>query len=182
MTHPNREFLKQLQRFTAYSMITASAVRNSGARGVLHIAQDFCAELPLRGLGRLNRTRYESWLDKTTDQLHRRLPDGVGWGTARKVLNIFIRSAVYTAPLASEYDLSPLLAHLEVPLDSKVAGALKKATKPTSPKDTSLPRWKSIKSLTPDISHLYQLAATKDARRKQVHRADLDVYYWPTRK
>jgi hypothetical protein len=176
MNQPKRTFLSQLQRFTAYSMITASAVRNCGASGTLHVAQDFCAELPLRRLARLNRIRYATWLDKTTDQLLTALPGGARWGTARKVINIFVRSAVYIVPLATEYDLASLLPFLEVPLDGKVAEALKR-----NANNTSLPRWRSIKSLTPDVSRLYQLAASKDARRKHVHRADLDVYYWPTR-
>jgi hypothetical protein len=37
----NREFLAQLQRFTASAMITPSALRNVGAPGVVHCAQDF---------------------------------------------------------------------------------------------------------------------------------------------
>lgn len=169
-----REFLKQLQRFTASAMITASAVRKVGAPGAVERARTFCAELSLRGLRRMASPEYASWLDARTEQLRSSLPEGAQkWGSARKAINIFMRSATYTVPLAAEYRLERILPLLEVPLDSHVARGLH-----NTPEGSELPAWKSIVSLTEERNRAYQAVASLVARRMRIHRADLDVFYW----
>jgi hypothetical protein len=173
----NPEFLAQLQRFTASAMITPSALRNVGAPGVVHCAQDFLAALSLRDLAGLNGERYRAWLDDQTERLRTRFPaDAQKWGAARKAVNIFVRTAGYTTPLAEAYHLAPLLPLLEVPLDKDVATALGR-----TPEGADLPAWVSIVSLTAERSRMYQDVASAVARRMNVHRADLDVYYWGVR-
>jgi hypothetical protein len=170
----NRQFLENLQRFTADAMISPSALRNVGAPGVMAIAQAYLAKLPLRGLSRLNGAQYQAWLDNHTETLRMSFPDSAQkWGAARKALNIFMRTAAYTLPLAAKYDLERVLPYLEVPLDKDVATALRNTSE-----GQELPRWVSIVSLTPEHSRLYQGAASRVAPSKRVHRADLDVYYW----
>lgn len=177
MVQAKREFLANLQRFTASAVITPSALRKVGAAGALHCAQDFLSALSLRDLARLNGERYLAWLDDQTERLRTRLPKGAQkWGAARKAVNIFMRTAVYTSPLAEEYHLAPLLPFLEVPLDKDVASALR-----VTAEGADLPAWKSIVSLTPERSQMYQRVASCVARRMHVHRADLDVYYWAVR-
>ena len=169
-----RDFILRLQGFTARSMVTHTALRNSGAPGVVDAAQEFLSVLRLRGLTRINGGQYLTWLDLQTDRLRNSLPIGAQkWGPARKALNIFMRSVAYTVPLSEEYGLESILRYLEVPLDKDVATALRK-----TPEGAKLPRWISIVGLTPEKHQLYQHVAMKVARTKRVHRADLDVYYW----
>jgi hypothetical protein len=121
-----------------------------------------------------------SWLDDQTKRLSTRFPAGAQkWGAARKAVNIFMRTAVYnvyTSPLAEAYQLAPFLPFLEVPLDKDVAIALR-----ATPEGADLPVWISIVSLTPKRSEMYQCVASCVARRMNVHRADLDAYYWGVR-
>jgi hypothetical protein len=172
--HP--AFLMQLQRYISEAAITASAVRNQGAKGVARAARKYLTALPLKELQHLRANDYLNWLDKKTDQLRLALPRGAQhWGTARKVINIFLRTVAYTSPLADDAGLRRLLRRLEVPLDSHVAGRLRENFE-----GKGLPSWKNIKTLTCDQSADYQLVAQKVAARMKIHRADLDVYYWRT--
>jgi len=109
----NREFLAKVQRFTAESMITNSALRRVGAAGAPRSARLFLAGLRLQGLDRLNSVGYLNWLDRVTAQLVERLPPGAQkWGPARKAINIFMRSAAYTVPLAERFRLDRVLPFL----------------------------------------------------------------------
>jgi hypothetical protein len=113
------KFLKQLQRYTAEAAITPAAVRNRGACGVARAARAYLASSDLKRLQKIPAEDYPNWLDKETDRLKLALPPGARhWGTARKVLNIFLRTATYTSPLAAYFGLEKFLPTLEVPLDS----------------------------------------------------------------
>jgi hypothetical protein len=170
----NRVFLQKLQRFTAEAMISGSALRNVGAANVVQCARDYLSSLTISGMDRFTRFDYLLWLNKNTKRLRDKFPGGAQkWGPARKAMNIFMRSVVYTSPLADEYGLWNLLPYLEVPLDSYTGKALA-----DEPEGAGLPKWKSVVGLTPDLSNEYQGAALRVARRMGVHRADLDVYYW----
>lgn len=117
---------------------------------------------------------YPDWLDKATERLKVALPPGAQhWGTARKVMNIFLRTAAYTSPLAAAFGLEKFLPMLEVPLDSHVAGKLR-----GKPEGRKLPRWKSVKGLEHTRSAEYQHVAQQIASRMNLNRADLDVYFW----
>ena len=90
------------------------------------------------------------------DSLKRRLPKGArSWGAARKALNIFLRDVLYNHYLRSHHGLDRLEDWLEVPLDRDVAVALRAESE-----GGELPRWKTIKRLTPDVSGRYQAHCT----------------------
>jgi hypothetical protein len=168
------EFLKQLQRYTAEAAITPAAVRKQGAPGVARAARAYLARSDLERLQKITPKDYSNWLDKETDRLRVVLPRGARhWGTARKVLNIFLRTATYTSPLAARFGLKKLLPMLEVPLDSHVAGKLR-----SKPEGRELPRWESVKGLGYKQSAEYQMVAQRIANRMKLNRADLDVYFW----
>lgn len=170
----NRVFLQKLQRFTAEAMISSSALRKVGAAGAVKCARVYLSSITFSGLDRFTRFDYLLWLNRNTERLRDEFPAGAQkWGPARKAINIFMRSIVYTSPLADEYRLRNLLPYLEVPLDSNTGSALA-----DEPEGAELPKWKSVVGLTPDLSNEYQAAALRVARRMGVHRADLDVYYW----
>ena len=127
----------------------------------------------------MDAERYVAWLDEQTEQLCASFPPGAQkWGAARKAVNIFMRTAVYTSPLADAHQLAPLLPFLEVPLDKDVGSALQGTAEGRA---ANLPAWVSIVSLEPERSRMYQSVATTVAERLGVGRADLDVYYWGVR-
>ena len=86
---------------------------------------------------------------------------------------MFLRDVIYNKDLCEYYDLSRIRKWLEIPLDSHVANALKK-----EPEGVNLPKWCTIKRLTPEISREFQTVATRVAQRKRIARVDLDIYYW----
>jgi len=113
-------------------------------------------------------------LDAATARLQRALPTGArGWGTARKVLNIFLRDAAYNDFLRGRFALHRSEALLEIPLDSITAKQLRKTAK-----SHKLPRWPGVSRLTPETSALYQDAARRVAKHRGIERVHLDVYWW----
>jgi len=155
-------------------MISSSALRNQGARYVIRCAREYCTELSLNQFRRMNGALYANWLDAHTNRLVDYFPPRAkNWASARKALNIFMRSVAYTVPLAEAYELQRVVPYLEVPLDKDVATAMRK-----EPEGAALPAWDRIKTLTIAQSRSYQSVATSIARRKRVHRADLDAFYW----
>jgi hypothetical protein len=120
------------------------------------------------------RSEFLVVLGKKTNQLKRRYPEGAkNWGAARKAINIFLREVIYNRHVERYYQLRNIERWLEVPLDSHVARSIKSTSY-----GNTLPRWKSIKGLTPKVSEEYQVAANKVAKRLGVNRIDLDIYLW----
>jgi hypothetical protein len=159
--------------------IGRSTLRNQGAPGVVDAARDYLEDLPLRKFHVPTRTRFRRVLDEHTDQLQKKLPRGArNWGAARKALNIFLRDVVYNQYLCRHYGLRRLERWLEVPLDKDVAKALLR----DKPETMELPRWRSIKRLTPEVSKRYQTAATTVAKERGVARIHLDLDYWRANK
>jgi hypothetical protein len=73
---------------------------------VVPVARTFLEQLPLRRFGTSQSAAFCSHLDRATEELLSGLPDGARhWGLARKLLNIFLRDALYTGYLADEYSL-----------------------------------------------------------------------------
>ncbi|MDZ4683750.1 MAG: hypothetical protein SH850_01595 [Planctomycetaceae bacterium] len=113
-------------------------------------------------------------LDRQTLHIQRSFPTGGrNWGAARKSLNIYLRDVVYSAALRDHFGLTGIHNWLEVPLDSYIAKGLGSESE-----GQSLPRWPGVKHVTPEISQIYQSAASKIARRRELTRVDLDVIYW----
>jgi hypothetical protein len=100
--------------------------------------------------------------------------NGRHWGSARKFLNIFIRNCAYNRFLCEAYQLDQVEQWMEVPLDSHVASGLIDAM----PKGVSLPRWRTVIGLNPEISDIWQAAAQAVADKEGCYRVHLDVLFW----
>ena len=104
-----------------------------------------------------------------TEELQRNCQ--IDWGVARKCLNLFFRDSLYNFYLRTEYDLTKFEPFLEIPLDRFVGDALWE-------KDMSLPRWKTVKGLTPGDSAKFQAAALRIAELEGTHRVHLDMVFF----
>lgn len=170
-------FLPAIQRRAARVAVGASAARGQGAPGLVLSAREFLAELPLGQFGVSDARLFRRRLDAATERLKRRLPArGRSWGIARKLLNIFLRDALYTRYLEEANTLRRAEAYLEVPLDSITAGRMRAAV----PRG-SLPRWSGVRHLTVEASDLFQAAALAEAKRYGVARVHLDALWWGVR-
>src|SRR3972149_9400867 len=151
-----------------------------GSPGVVKAAREFLTDKvslkdlkddPLSGEG------FSEWLDLQTTQLVAAFPEPARhWGTARKVLNIFLRDAVYNCFIRQTFQLDQLSKRLEVPVDHDVAAFLRNESSIDGQK--RLPRWISIKSLNPEQNKEYQHAAKVIAEREGIDPVDVDVLAW----
>lgn len=162
-----------LQKRTAALAIGASTVRGAGRAGAAKSAREHFATLKLARFSVSTERRFRNQLNRETNALLRGLPPGARhWGLARKLLNIFLRDCLYNAILSEAYSLDKIERWLEVPLDSHVG----KRLYDESP--SGLPRWSTIKGLTPSVSDVYQFVARKVAARRGIAPIHLDVLYW----
>ena len=172
----SHEFLVAVQARAARVAVGASAIRGQG-KGVALPARNFLASLPLREFSTTRRKQFALRLDARTAELQRRFPKGTGsWGLARKLLNIFLREALYTTYLTESYKLAKSEPFLEVPLDSITGKQL--CALPAS----SLCRWPGVKHLKPDLSAEYQAVAETHAQAAGISRVHLDALWWGQRK
>jgi hypothetical protein len=166
------KLVKQMQNYVAETCVGASALRNQGGSGLVSKARKYFKPLDLSKIP-TKKVRFRSWLKRRTEKLRCKFPSGARkFGTARKALNLFLRSAAYNVVLNRAYRLDGLLPLLEVPLDSYVAKHLKTH-------HPSLPtKWVGLKFVTRTNHDKYQLAALALAKRWQIHRVDLDVFFY----
>jgi hypothetical protein len=137
-----------LRRRTAELSVGASTVRRAGRNGSGSSARATAGSA--QGLRRLIALSLLAALDRETVRIQRQLPDGARhWGVARKVLNIFLRSCVYSRPLASAYGLAHIDRWLELPLDSQVAEGIVMCS------GAKLPRWRTVKAVSRRIHAEY---------------------------
>src|ERR1700693_4099694 len=168
------KFLKYVQLQIANTTVGPSTVRGMGPRGTVVAARKHLAEINLSRFVGDSQRAFARRLDRGTYGLLKSMPRGAQhWGTARKLLNIFLRSAAYNKFLCETYDLGSVEPWLEVPLDSHVAKALR-----GEPGGSALPRWKTVIGLDREVSQQYQDFAATVARRKRVDRVHLDLLYW----
>jgi hypothetical protein len=162
-----------MQRMVAVAAVGPSAVRGQG-KGVQRACQGYLASLPLGQISGLGSRAYETWLDRRTEKLLDALPiANRPWGTARKVLNLFMRDVLNNRLLSEAYSLDSLVEWLEIPLDSAVAKGLHRRAKPGT-----LPVWSTLKRLSPEVSRAYQAQAAVTARQMGIARVHLDMYLW----
>jgi hypothetical protein len=168
----DEKFLRGVQDFGG-NALSVSVVRRMGPEGTLDSIRDFIKKrIDLREVSTADPSEYRSVLDELTDKLRSRMPSGARhWGVARKCLNLFFRDALYNFYLRQTYDLAKFERHLEIPLDSYVGRALWL-------EDRRLPRWRTVKGLTPKESEKFQEVASQVAERNGTHRVHLDVIYW----
>lgn len=165
-----RDFLINVQEFLA-NAFSVSIVRRMGPTGTLDCVRRFLKEIDLASLD-IEPPRYAQELDTLTEALQQALPKGArNWGVARKCLNLFFRDAFYNFYLRRSFGLSRFENVLEIPLDSYVGRALRL-------EDDALPRWRTVKGLTPEVSERFQAVAQRVAKRERTHRVHLDVVYW----
>ena len=167
----NLRTLRLLQRFYAEA-IPANAIRNQDAEGILPTLRARLARLRLLTFVATNRRNFERRLQAATNRLISRLAAD-RWGAARKALNLFLRACTYDHHLRVHYGLRRIEPWLEVPLDSYVAGALKRTRE-----GRDLPKWGTLKALNEEDSRKYQEVAQAVADRKGLARVHLDLYYW----
>lgn len=168
-----RELLKAIQSRTARVAVTASASRGRGNAGVVEEARSFMRSRDLSRFGTKD-TRFVRELDLATLDLVASLPRGARrWGIARKLLNIFLRDSLYTSYLCSAFHLDRAEQAFEVPLDSVTALCLKRLVG-----RGRLPSWPGVRNVTPELSAVFQAAASDEAQRLNVARVHLDAVWW----
>lgn len=169
------QFLAALQHHAARAAIGASPARSQGAPGVVVAAREFAANLPLRQFGTSTPRQFVQALERATEELRLALPRGArNWGTARKLLNIFLRDCFYTSYLAKANRLTRAEHLFEIPLDSITPKALRSRCQFLDP-------WPGVKYLDPSTSAQYQGAASGIARGQGIARVHLDAYFWGAR-
>jgi len=179
----HNEFLQQIHRRIAIVSVGGSAIRNQGASGMVDDARSYFKDsiaLDEFFSAMKDETSYRMFLDKHTIYLRDKFREGGRrWGAARKGLNLFFRDLVYNKFITEEFGLSQdfnlfndEIKYLEVPLDSFVAQGL------CDMPNLQLPKWKSIKELTPGTSELFQISALQVAKELKVARVHLDLILW----
>lgn len=176
MMRANKPAISDVQKRVANTSIGASTLRGR-KRGTIDIVRKFLYKsLDLTELDNLGNSEFSCWLDDNTEKLMEELPEP-NWGDARKSINIFLENAFYNKFLSKHYNLDTLVGKLEIPLDSNVARGLKADMENWGIK-TSIPGWKSIQGLKPEISKEYQDSAQEIAQLEQTSRIYLDLKYW----
>lgn len=169
----NDDFLKIIRSYTARVAVGPSAVRGNGNAGVVATASRYLREMDLAPFGTRSLKQFNAALDANTESLRRRLPPKAQhWGLARKVMNIYLRGALYTGYLRDAYRLDAAEHFFEVPLDRYTAKAICRA------RGTQSIRWDAVKRLTPELSALFQDIAAREAKRRDIARIHLDAVWW----
>jgi hypothetical protein len=170
----NQHFIRHIHQYVARYSVSASAARGQRAPGLVGAARKYFSDVPLRSFAVTSESRFRRNLNRHTEQLRTELPrGGRSWGMSRKLLNIFLRNALYTGYLCERYHLDGAEDWYEIPLDSIVAERLRKEAEPRE-----LPRWPGVKHLTPETSELYQAVARRTAKRLGVAPVHLDAVWW----
>lgn len=166
-------FIEAVQTRTARIACGASATRGQGA-GVVTAGREFLSKLPLAQFATSRPHLYQQRLNSATLLLSASFPKrSQSWGLARKVLNIFLRDALYTTYLSEKYGLKRAEANFEIPLDSITARHLRQLAG-----RGQLPRWLGVKHLTPEASAAYQEFSVELAACHRIARVHLDTYWW----
>lgn len=179
----SKSFIKQIHRRLANISVGSSALRNQGASGIIDICREYFENsISLDDFfdNLIDEKCFRRFLDLHTDELVEKFPiDAKSWGAARKGLNLFFRDLVYNKFIAEEYGLAVefvqynfKIRNLEVPLDSFVANGI------INQSQAPLPRWISIKELTPKKSDQYQSVALQMAKELKLARVHLDLLLW----
>ncbi len=170
----DKVFIEHIRRYVARYSVSASAARGQNAPGLVRRARAHLASVPLRGFAVRTRRRFETALDRETELLQAALPHkGRSWGIARKLLNIYLRNALYTSYLREHYELATAEAWYEIPLDAVAAKQIRAAARGVRP-----PRWLGVRHLTRDLSSAYQEAARLIAAQHAVDPVHLDAWFW----
>ncbi|MDW8326723.1 MAG: hypothetical protein RMK99_09165 [Anaerolineales bacterium] len=170
----NKKLINALRRREASTSVGPSTVRKMGPKGTVPAAREYLANLNLKHFATKTEQEFQTVLDRATYRFLRFLPEEARhWGVARKLLNIFLRGAVYNRFLCKHYGLHRIEQWLELPLDSHVAKGLRREKG-----GEKLSKWTKVISLDKDMNRQYQEFAAQVAKRKKTYRVHLDVLYW----
>jgi len=167
------QLLMEMQRYITNVGITASALRNLGAKDLVKTARKFLSEtVDLKPLRAINPSEYSVWLNDNTEALTRAFPKTRRklWGPARKAINIFMVMAYVNRFICEAYKLDRLGDVLELPLDNPNALELLKLVK-----EKRKAHWVNIKELRPEESRYLQELAGQKARELGIPRGRLDT-------
>jgi hypothetical protein len=168
--------IPEIQAHVARVTLGPSALRSQGP-GVAAAAHPFFAHLPLGTFATASSQIFRRRLDEQTLALQRTFPQGSGsWGLARKLMNIFLREALYNKYLNERFRLSVSESLFEVPLDSITGQKLVKSVC-----GAELPAWPGVKHLQQDVSNKYQAKALDHAATLGICRVHLDAIWWGAR-
>ena len=173
---PSPEFLAAVHARTARVAVGPSAVRGQG-KGCAKAAREFFGVLDFGRFSTTSATAFCTMLDEVTQELQAALKQSGSWGLSRKLLNIFLRDALYTTYLKDAYALNRIEAFLEIPLDSITAGHIKRGAG-----RGALPAWPGVKHLQRTLSDSLQSEAKAQAQLRGVARIHLDTFWWGQRK
>jgi len=168
------KFLRAVQMRNARIAASLTATRRSGP-GTMHSAREFFCTIDLARFGADKKSAFRKELDAATEALRRALPKD-NWGLARKLMNIFLRDALYTTYLCEHFGLKVAEKFLEIPLDSITSKHLRKRAG-----RGVLPAWKGVKHLNSEASEKYQKFAGEHAENRGIARVHLDTYWWGER-
>lgn len=119
----------------------------------------------------LSEENFKNFLDKKTEELSQLIPSK-SWGHARKFINIFLLKVEDSFLLAEKLkNHKKMKSLLEIPIDSKVAKRLASSY-------YDLPKFYSIKKVSPEINYKFQEAAKKAAKLMNLNRVELDDIFW----
>ena len=169
-------FLKDVQRRIARVAVGASTVR-SAPEGTRDAACNFLASVKLDRFGRTTEREFGRVLNAHTDRLKCKLPNE-SWGLARKLLNIFLRDALYCRYLYDAHSLATMEPWLEVPLDRIVMKAIKDEALMLG---RDAPGVTKITDLRPSDSREFQRLAGELAKSEGYCRVHLDTKWWSNR-
>ena len=168
------KFLEMVQRKVAAASVGPSTVRGQCAPGLVSAAHAHLSGVDLRQFSLTRPSAFQKRLDAQTDALLHDFPRGAkSWGAARKCVNLFLRDCLYNTYLSERYGLARAEALLELPLDSLVAGELRRLDS-----GGSLPRWPGLKHLESRDSVEFQAFARGIAEQQEVARVHLDGFLW----
>jgi hypothetical protein len=171
-----RDLLLALQARAARGALVASTMRSAGAKGAVRAGRAFLCEIDLRPFRNPNASRFRAALDETTDGLQEAFPrQARHWGLARKGLNIFLRDCLSSVYLREAYSLQVAEPLYEIPLDSITGATLHRLA------GGLLPRWGTVRDLTPDVSNEFQTVAARIAEDRGIARVHLDAIWWGQR-
>jgi hypothetical protein len=175
------------------SSVGASAVRNQGSAGIAKSIRDtlikkFDLDSFLRHLKAKDEQVFKNYLRNLTNKIIRQ-NNNIRWGTARKCINLVLRSVVYNRFISHHYGLKQrdyksggLVDKLELPLDSYSIKGIKKDCRKyklgfdyKSFSKFSIIRLNRKNKLE---SNYYQKRAELIAGKRKICRVDLDLCYW----
>jgi putative transcriptional regulator len=169
-----RENVNRIQKRVADISITTSVVWGIGFKGALAVSRKFVAELDLSELGQArDEHAFIAMLDKKTGELQLRLQEQRGrqasarstdaklWGSARKVLNVFLCEAYFNRVLEPFYGLRKLANWFEIPLDKQTVSAVRRKAEQFGLQGP--PPFPGIKWLDRETSLKYQALAREIA-------------------